>query len=72
MDKERILYDKFVQKLIELVDNPEVSSKELAIILKFLENNNIQATQENEGLKNLADKFRIELPFMEEEIDIKR
>ena len=72
MDKERVLYDKFVQKLIDLIDNPDVTSKELGIILKFLENNNIQATTENKGLAELSHKFEIDLPFMEQELEIER
>lgn len=73
MDKERRLYNKFVDKLNELLDSPEVSDKELRIILNFLEANNIGANPEtNEGLKELAAKLEDELPFIHEEYEVER
>lgn len=71
MDKEQKLYDKFLNVLLEKLDNPEITEKELKIILDFLDNNNIQANMEtNKDLNNLATKFN--LPFEVEEYDIKR
>lgn len=73
MDKERVLYNKFLDKLNELLDNPDVTEKELRIVLNFLENNNIGANPEsNEGLKNLAEKYSEELPFDMEEFPLER
>lgn len=73
MDKERLLYNKFLDKLNELLDNPDVSEKELRIILNFLENNNIQADPNtNKGLKDLSEKIEYELPFCMEELEIER
>lgn len=73
MDKERALYNKFLDKLNELLDNPDVTDKELRIILNFLEANNIQANPEaNEQLKELANKYSEDLPFDDEELPIER
>lgn len=73
MDKERALYNKFLDKLNALLDNPDVTDKELRIILNFLEANNIQADpQKNEGLKELMSKYEEELPFSEEEMEVIR
>lgn len=73
MDRERALYNKFLNKLNELLDNPDVSDKELRIILNFLEANNIQANPEtNEGLKTLVSRFEDELPFSTEELEVRR
>lgn len=73
MDRERALYNKFLNKLNELLDNPDVSDKELRIILNFLEANNIQANPEtNEGLKSLVSRFEDELPFSTEELEVRR
>ena len=65
MNKERELYDKFVNVLLEKLD-VEPSPKELEVIMKFLQNNNIQATLTNEGLNNLAHKAT-QLPFDDED-----
>lgn len=71
MDKERALYNKFLDKLNALLDNPDVTDKELRIILNFLENNNIQANPEtNEQLQALANKYTGDLPFDESELPI--
>lgn len=73
MDKERKLYNKFLDKLDELLDNPDITDKELRIILNFLENQNIQANPEtNEGLQSLMHKIEDELPFDVEELDVRR
>lgn len=73
MDKERKLYNKFLDKLNELLDNPDITDKELRIILNFLENQNIQANPEtNEGLQSLITKIEDELPFDVEELDVRR
>lgn len=71
MNKERKLYDKFVDMLNNILDG-EPTPKELEIIMNFLKNNNIQATITNKGLSNLNDKV-MKLPFdMEDEMPLKR
>ena len=65
MDKERQLYDKFVSVLSDrLDDNP--SPKDLEVVMKFLQNNNIQATQQHKGLNDLTKKT-VALPFDDED-----
>lgn len=68
MNKERELYDKFVDVLLEKLD-VEPSPKELEVIMKFLQNNNIQATLTNEGLNKLAHKAT-QLPFDDEDDEL--
>ena len=70
MNKERKLYDKFVDKLLDLLNNPGISDKELRIILNFLESQNIQANPDtNESLKDLKEKIEdLDLPFSIEEM----
>lgn len=68
MNKERELYDKFVDVLLEKLDVGP-SPKELEVIMKFLQNNNIQATLTNEGLNNLAHKAT-QLPFDDEDDEL--
>lgn len=71
MDKERKLYDKFVDVLNELLDG-EPTPKELEIVMNFLKNNNIQATITNKGVANLTNKI-MQLPFdNEDELPLKR
>ena len=71
MDKERKLYDRFVDVLNELLDG-EPTPKELEIIMNFLKNNNIQATITNKRVANLTDKI-MQLPFdCEDELPLKR
>ena len=71
MDRERKLYDKFVDVLNELLDG-EPTPKELEIVMNFLKNNNIQATITNKGVANLTDKIT-QLPFdCEDELPPKR
>lgn len=65
MDKERDLYDKFVDVLSDRLDS-EPTPKDLEVILKFLQNNNIQATTKHSGLSELASKAT-SLPFEDEE-----
>lgn len=73
MDKERALYNKFVDKLNDLLDNPNVTDKELRIILNFLEANNIQADPDkHEGVKDLVSRIEDELPFSIEELEVER
>ena len=52
MDKERQLYDKFVDVLSDRLDE-DPSPKDLEVVMKFLQNNNIQATQQHKGLNTL-------------------
>ena len=71
MDKERKLYDRFVDVLNELLDG-EPTPKELEIVMNFLKNNNIQATITNKGVANLTNKL-MQLPFdNEDELPLKR
>lgn len=70
MDKERQLYDKFVDVLNEKLNDEEIKPKELEIIMNFLKNQNIQATTNHEGLNRLNEKFN--LPFEEEEQPLRR
>ena len=75
MDKERILYDAFVESLLYKVQSGEATPKELEIVLNFLKNNNIQANLNHSGLSQLA-KQATELPFDDEdelpEVTLKR
>lgn len=72
MDKERALYNKFLDKLNKLLDNPDITDKEMRIILNFLENNDIKANPEtNQDLQKLNEKFT-ELPFDLDEFPIER
>lgn len=73
MERERKLYDKFINKLDKILDNPDVTDKELKIILDFLKDNNIGANPEaHAGLKSLISRFDDELPFDIEEFPIER
>lgn len=66
MDKERLLYDSFVQVLLEKVQSNEATPKELEIVMTFLKNNNIQASSKHSGLAQLA-KEATNLPFDDED-----
>lgn len=71
MDKERLIYDLFTDKLINLLQSDEITDKQLSVILKFLEDNNIQADpSKNEKLKELASE--IDLPFDLDELPLER
>lgn len=71
MDKERLIYDLFTDKLINLLKSDEITDKQLSVILKFLEDNNIQADpSKNEKLKDLASE--IDLPFDLDELPLER
>ena len=65
MDKERQLYDKFVDVLSDRLDE-DPSPKDLEVVMKFLQNNNIQATQQHKGLNTLTQKAT-SLPFEDED-----
>lgn len=69
MDKERQLYDAFVDVLLGKVSNHEASPKELEIVMNFLKNNNIQATLKHQGLSSLASKATA-LPFDEDDEEL--
>ena len=75
MDKERILYDAFVESLLYKVQSGEATPKELEIVMNFLKNNNIQANLKHSGLSQLAKKAT-DLPFDDEdelpEVSLKR
>ena len=71
--KEQKLYDKFVDKLLELLEKEEITDKELRVILNFIESQNIQANpDENEKLNELKNKLKIDLPFDTEELPLER
>lgn len=61
MSKEQKLYDKFVDVLNDRLDG-EPSPKDLEVVMKFLQNNNIQATTKHQGLNELSTKAT-QLPF---------
>lgn len=65
MDKERELYDAFVDNLLAKVTEGIATPKELEIVMNFLKNNNIQATQNHRGLAALASEA-LDLPFDED------
>ena len=67
MDKERELYDKFVDVLNDKLDN-EPSAQDLAVALNFLKYNGIQATSKHKGVANLTNKLKPQLPFDEEDL----
>ena len=54
MDKERTLYDAFVQTLLDKVQGGIATPKELEIVMNFLKNNNIQANLKHQGLSKLC------------------
>lgn len=71
--KEQKLYDKFVDKLLELLEKEEITDKELRVILNFIESQNLQANPDvNEGLNALVNKIKIDLPFDTEELPLER
>ena len=71
--KEQKLYDKFVDKVLELLEKAEITDKELRVILNFIESQNLQANpDENERLKELKEKFTLDLPFDIEELPLEK
>ena len=74
MDKERQLYNSFVDILIEKVESKDVTPKELEIVMNFLKNNNIQAHPSHSGLSKLTQEA-LNLPFnddLDNELSIRR
>lgn len=68
MEKERKLYNKFVDVLNDVLDN-EPTPAHLKIVREFLSDNSINAIQEaHQGLGILANKTT-NLPFEEEDFD---
>jgi hypothetical protein len=67
MEKERILYDAFVDTLLLKVNSGDITPKELEIVMNFLKNNNIQASSKHQGLSKLAEQAT-SLPFEDEEL----
>ena len=64
MSKEQDLYDKFVDVLLDKMDE-EPTAKDLEVVMKFLQNQNIQASPtKHTGLNELTTK----LPFEDENI----
>lgn len=73
LTREQQLYDKFVDALLEKLDSGEIAPKELEIVMKFLDNQNIQASTKHKGLAELAE--RTALPFdteLDDELPLKR
>lgn len=66
MDKERELYNAFVDTLLDKVKDGSATPKELEIVMNFLKNNNIQATIKHKGLSELV-KSATNLPFEDED-----
>lgn len=65
MSKEQELYDKFVDALIEKVDCDEPSAKDLDVVFKFIQYQNLKANpNKNPKLGELADK----LPFEDDNV----
>jgi len=71
VEKEQQLYDKFVQTLLNKLQEGTAAPKELEIIMNFLKNNNIQASPKHSGLSALASEA-LELPFADDEMPLKR
>ncbi len=71
MNKERELYDKFVEVLSDRLDG-EPTPKDLEVVMKFLQNNNIQATTKHSGLNNLANKTLLPFDDLDEEQPLRR
>ena len=67
MDKERLLYDAFVDTLLLKVNSGDITPKELEIVMNFLKNNNIQASAKHQGLSRLVEQAT-SLPFEDEEL----
>lgn len=74
MEKERLIYDLFTDKLLNLLKSEEITDKQLSIILKFLEDNNIQADpSKHKKLKDLEEELSdLDLPFDDEELPVER
>ncbi len=73
MDIERKLYNKFVDVLNDKLDNPEVTAKELEVVMNFLKYNNIQANAaKNPKLQGLTEKAANILPFNCDELPEKK
>lgn len=65
MSKEQELYDRFVDVLLDKM-NCEPSAKDLEVVMKFLQNQNIQASPtKHTGLNELSSK----LPFDDDDTD---
>lgn len=65
MSKEQDLYNRFVDVLNERLDE-EPTAKDLEVVLKFLQSQNIQATTKHQGLSELV-KAATALPFEEDD-----
>lgn len=65
MSKEQELYDKFVEVLIDKLDADEPSAKDLEVVFKFVQYQNLKAAPDkHQGLKDLSEK----LPFEDDNI----
>lgn len=72
LTNEQKLYNKFVDSLLKKFDTGEITPKELEIVMKFLDNNNIQAATIHKGVSSLV-KSTMSLPFdSDDEQPIKR
>lgn len=73
MDKERLIYDLFTDKLINLLKSDEITDNQLRVILKFLEDNNISANpSKNEKVRELAEELELDIPFDTDEVPLER
>lgn len=70
MDRESLIYDLFIDKLIDLLKSDEITDKQLSVILKFLEDNNIGADPSKNPKLKEAQKLvdDLDLPFGIEEM----
>lgn len=65
MSKEQDLYDKFVDVLIDKLESEEATAKDLEVVFKFVQYQNLKANPEkHSGLTDLSTK----LPFDDEDV----
>lgn len=63
MSKEQELYDRFVETLIDKLECDEPSAKDLEVIMKFIQYEDLHADKnKHKGLQDLEER----LPFEEE------
>jgi hypothetical protein len=63
MSKEQELYDKFVEALIDKLEQEEPTAKDLEVVMKFVQYQNLQADKgKHKGLQQLEE----DLPFDDE------
>jgi hypothetical protein len=62
LTNEQKLYNRFIENLLKKFEDGSITPKELEIVMKFLDNNNIQASTAHKGVSDLV-KSAMELPF---------